>query len=255
MKSSRFAVILAGIALVAASACRAEPLVNDYGTGTLLHPIQRPESITYPDCYYERPCRAAKEHVYIFGVNGLNPLCLGNFNGLLKYFREEGFCNTRFGQLYSSHWFNDEIRAIRQRDPEAKIVVIGFSLGSNYVKCMANRLEKDGTKIDLLVYLVGDFVFNTPSSYPSNVCRVLNVRAKGLVLTGGDLLCHGADIDGAYNYKMSCRHILVPSRKETLELLMGELLRLACVPCAPSEAIVLPPRPVATPTPVNVSPR
>jgi hypothetical protein len=71
---------------------------------------------------------------------------------------------------------------------------------------------------------------NSKRSFPDNVRRVLNVRARGLILTAGDLIANGADIDGARNCKLDVRHILVPSRKETLEILRNELLALACGP-------------------------
>lgn len=230
---SRFAVlVVAGALLGCAPVLRAEPLVTNFGIGTLLHPVEEPEHVPLPSCYQNGPCHCCKERVHVFAINGLNPLCLGNFNGLCTYLRKQGFEHTHFGQLYGSCWFTDEIRHIRSTDPDARIVLIGFSLGANYVKCMANHLNKEGIKVDLLVYLVGDFVFNTPSSHPPNVVRVVNIRAKGLVLTGGDLMCNGADIDGACNHRLSCRHILVPSRRETLALLMEELLTLACEPCA-----------------------
>jgi hypothetical protein len=178
-----------------------------------------------------QPCRCCKEHVYVFAVNGLNPMCSGNFSGLCCYLRKQGFENTYFGQLYSSHGFNDRIREIRAQDPQARIALIGFSYGANYVRHMVNFLAKDGTQVDLLIYLGGDTVLNTPYSYPCNVVRVLNVRARGLVLLGGDLFWNGADIDGARNCFVDCRHILIPSRRETLEVLMEELLTLACFPC------------------------
>lgn len=209
---------------------RAEPLVTKGGVGTLLHPIQEPKSVQLPSCYDQRPCQCRKERVYVFGVNGLNPLCLGNFNGMMGYFRKQGFENSYFGQLYTSHWFADKIREIRRADPEARIALIGFSLGANYVQAIANHLAKDGVKVDLVVYLVGDFVGNSAASRPDNVGRVVNVRAKGIVLAGGDLLCDSSDIEGASNHRIGCRHILAPSRRETLELLTKELLMLACFP-------------------------
>jgi hypothetical protein len=223
-----------------------EPLVTNFGIGTLLHPIQEPEAVAHPGGCDARSGHCCKEHVYIFGVNGLNPLCLGNFNGMLRYFRQQGFTNTYFGQLYTSHGFACEIRRIRQEDPQARVVVIGFSWGANYAKAIANCLNKDGTRIDLLVYLVGDLVWNSPDSKPANVCRVVNIRAKGLVLLGGDLLFNGADIEGARNHMLHCRHILAPSRKETLALLMEELLALACTPGPPAGPALLPPAPAAT---------
>jgi hypothetical protein len=223
-------VLAAVIGLVAAASSRAlEPLATNFGLGTILHPIQEPDAIPYAKQWEKLPSH--KDHVYIFAVNGLNPMCLGNFNGMCEYLRKQGFPNTYFGQLYTSTGFAAKIRDTRYADPDARIVLIGFSAGANYVKSIANTLAKDGVWIDLLVYLVGDTVWNTPASRPENVGRIINIRGKGLILTGGDLLgLNGADIDGARNYRVECRHILAPSRSETLTLLMGELLPLAYRP-------------------------
>jgi hypothetical protein len=197
------------------------------GLGTLLHPLQKPEAISRPG---QVPC-CHKEHVYIFAVNGLDPMCLGNLNGICNYLIEEGFANTYFSKLTTWAPFAQTIRQIRQDDPNARIVVIGFSYGCNCARSLVDRLAEDDTRVDLLVYLAGDMIDNSKRSFPANVCRVLNIRARGFLLSGGDLIVNGADIDGARNCKLDVRHMLLPSRKETLELLMNELLALACGPC------------------------
>lgn len=231
--SALWRVVLAAVTgLVGAAHLHAlEPLATNFGLGTILHPIHEPGSIPYAKEWDKLPCH--KDHVYIFAVNGLNPMCLGNFNGLCTYLRNQGFHNTYFGQLYTSSGFAAKIRDTRHDDPDARIVLIGFSAGANYVRATANSLANDGVWIDLLVYLVGDTVWNTPESRPENVGRILNIRGKGMVLIGGDFLgFNGEDIDGAQNYRIDCRHILAPSRSETLTLLMEELLPLAYRPCA-----------------------
>jgi hypothetical protein len=236
-------LVVAACLAWASGAGAIEPLVATFGLGTMLHPLQEPAVVPVPTWCEGLPCH--KDHVYIFAVNGLNPLCLGNFNGLCRYLRKQGFEKTSFGQLYTSHTFAARIREVRKCDPDARIVLIGFSMGANYVKWIANALAHDCVKVDLLVYLVGDTVPNTPASHPPNVCRVVNVRGKGLILTGGDFLFNGSDIDGARNCRVECRHILAPSRRETLELLMEELLPLAYQPCAASAPAPQPPPPVA----------
>jgi len=219
-------LIIAGVGC--ATSWRPEPVMTHIGIGGLIHPLEPPDHISYPPGCSDR-CR--KDHVYIFAVNGLNPLCLGNFNGMCDYVRDQGFEHTYFGQPYTAFWFPDEIREIRRCDPEAKIVLIGFSWGASSVRSMAHRLDADGVPVDLLIYLVGDTIWNTPYSRPPNVRRIVNVRGEGLILLGG--LCDGADLDCARNEQIHCRHILAPSRKETLELVMEELLALACSPVRP----------------------
>jgi hypothetical protein len=213
-----------------AATWRPEPLVKDLGLGQLIHPLEEPDHIVYPSVCRERPDPCGKDHVYVFAINGLNPLCTGNFNGMCNYLEAQGFRNMYFGQPYTAFWFPAEIREIRARDPQAKIVLIGFSWGANCVRSLAHRLDDDGTPADLLVYLVGDTIWNTAYSRPANVQRIVNIRAQGLILLGGDLLFNGADIDGARNEKLECRHIQAPSRKETLTILMEELLAQSCAP-------------------------
>jgi hypothetical protein len=246
LRSSLILVIL-GTVPASASTVQAQPLAANYGIGTFLHPIEQPQTISYPRWCQDRPFVCRKDHVYIFGVNGLNVLCSGNFNGLLSYLRNEGFTNTHFAQLYTVGWIPDEIRKIRQSDSQARIALIGFSWGANSVRRIANDLNRDGTQVDLLVYLVGDLVRDEPESKPCNVRRILNIRAHGLVLLGGDLFFNGEDMQGARNVTLQCRHILAPSRHETIEAIMEELLELACVPVgatAPAPALAPVPAPV-----------
>jgi hypothetical protein len=224
------ALVILGVGPACTSSGRAQPLVTNFGLGTILHPIEKPQTISYPRCCQGQPFDCCKDHVYIFGVNGLNILCSGNFNGLLSYLRSEGFTNTHFAQLYGTSWIADEIRTIRRSDSQARIVLIGFSWGANSVRSIANDLNRDGTPVDLLVYLVGDLIRDTPESKPCNVRRIVNIRGHGLILLGGDLFFNGEDMDGSRNFTLKCRHILAPSRRETVELLLEELLALACVP-------------------------
>lgn len=223
------AVALAGAGC--ATPWRPEPLVSEFGIGHLIHPVEPPERIPCPPAVANGTAVCQPERVHVFAINGLNPLCLGNFNGMCGYLRERGFVNTHFGQPYTCFWFPDEIREVRARDPRAKIVLVGFSWGANIARSMAHRLGDEGITVDLLVYLVGDTIWNTDYSHPPNVRRIVNVRGRGLVLLGG--LCDGAELDGARNEYIDCRHILAPSRPETIALMMEELLALACTPVRP----------------------
>ncbi|MFO0967243.1 MAG: hypothetical protein U0793_16905 [Gemmataceae bacterium] len=259
MKPRARSVLIIIAALLFVSGCaHAEPLVTKMGIGTFIHPIEEP-ALRYPACYESCECRCCKERVHVFAINGLNPLCLGNFNGLCSFCKKIGFQHTYFGQLYTSYWFGDKIREIRRTDPDARIVLVGFSLGANYVEAVANDLARDGVQVDLLVYLVGDFVRDNSYARPANVRRIVNVRARGLIFSGGDLLFNGADLEGARNVRLDYRHILIPSRRETLELLQEELLTEAWVPTGKAPAatgaasVATPPKTGAVPLTPSVT--
>jgi hypothetical protein len=55
---------------------------------------------------------------------------------------------------------------------------------------------------------------------------LLNVRAKGMLVLGGDLLFNRDDITGARNVRLACCHFGAPSQCETLSLILEELAAL-----------------------------
>jgi hypothetical protein len=203
-----------------------------------------------------------KDHVYIFAIDGFNPCNLGKFNRFCNHLREEGFENTHFYYLHNCWGVCREIRCIHEQDPDAHIVLIGFSAGCCCVRRMTESLAHDGIQVDLLVYLAGDFVQNTPSWHPDNVGRVLNVRARGYIPIGAGLIFNGADLYGARNFRLDIAHILTPSNPNTMALVMEELGALSNVAVAPAPTPAVPTgnqpsRPAASnsnPTPAPVVP-
>jgi pimeloyl-ACP methyl ester carboxylesterase len=189
------------------------------------HPLQKcnPEVV--------KSCEAApsdgKEHVYIFIVNGLDPLQVANLNGMTGYLRRLGFPQTHYEPMLGYRATRRQILAIRQSDPDAKIVLVGYSLGSGVVRRLANDLEKENIAVDRLVYLGGDFIGNTEASRPKNVAKVVNIRGHGSLFSGYDLFWNGAEIDNAQNVRLDRRHFLLPSSGQTMETLASELASLA----------------------------
>jgi hypothetical protein len=212
---------LVGVFALGTSGCQSSasgqtPLLTKYGVGTVVHPVKAPPAVGGP---YQ-----CLSNVHVFGVNGCDPLCVANFNGLCAYLKQQG-CNTHFAQLHSITDMAGQIRKIRATDPNAKVVLMGFSLGCNRICALAHQLKKEDIQIDLLVYLGADTMLSGSKSCPSNVSHVLNVRAHGYILTGGNLL-NGADYPGAHNVKLDTRHLRLPSRPEVTNLVMEELLAL-----------------------------
>ena len=224
--------LLALIAALSASASAQASVV-----GKLLHPIAPacPELVSAARCL--PPC--ARNHVHIIFLNGLDPLRIGNLAGLSDCIRDTGFENVYYGELWDGHRAAREIRRIRCHDADARIVLLGYSFGANLVRCVANRLARDGIRVDTLIYLGGDTVFGSRCT-PENVCHVINVRAWGFVLFAGGLIS-GQDMARADNIHLPwVRHLCMPRQQALHEILLNELIRLALLPpcpCAPGAVL------------------
>jgi hypothetical protein len=182
---------------------------------------------TYPD---------AANHLYVFCINGGDPIGLGNFNGLSQHLKTHGCPNTYYGQLWHTRRFHNQIKEIHASDPQAQIALIGYSFGANRVRTLANDLNSDGIPVELLIYMAGDTISDRDASRPRNVARILNIRAKGLALYGGNLFFEGGELTGARNEFVNTRHMLVPTRAETIEYVTQELAALAAGPAVASTA-------------------
>jgi hypothetical protein len=171
-----------------------------------------------------------RDRVHVFFVNGVDPLCLGNLNSLCAHLQQLGFRNSHFGQLWSTPLCVSKLRRLKREDPGARVVLLGYSAGANAVRWVANRLNKEGVPVDLLVYLGGDLIDDSDRSRPENVGGVLNITGHGLILYGHDLVWKGSDIEKAKNVRLDARHICLPSQRETIDTLARALATLADAP-------------------------
>ena len=163
-----------------------------------------------------------RDRVHVFLVNGVDLLNAGNMTGLRDFIRQLGFVHVHEGQVYDLFAFQDDIRRLHREEPDAHIVLIGFSLGANVVHEIASGIDDNGAKIDLMVYLSGNHVvMPLPRSRPANVGRVLNLLAGGLMEKYGFR-------DYAENIRVAgSRHFTLPTHPLTLEALERELAAVA----------------------------
>jgi hypothetical protein len=186
-----------------------------------LHPIEAPPPQVIERCAVAPP--RTREHVYVYLVNGFDPLYVGNLKGLRDYVKQLGFTHAYCGEMTQMPLLRSEIRKVYRVDPAARFVLAGYSAGANAVRDLAHDLKSDGISVDLLVYIGGDTIRNVPASKPDNVRTLLNINGHGLVLLGYDVCFKGSDIDGAVNHRLDARHMLLPSRPQTAELLAQHL--------------------------------
>jgi pimeloyl-ACP methyl ester carboxylesterase len=247
MTRIRFALLVLALAWIP-SMVHAQPL---RGRGAWFHPLQIPVNGLAEQA--QAIPQEKKDHVHFFLVNGFDPAYSANLNGVAAYCRSIGFSNTTCLQLAGAGKLKRQILTIRAADPDARVILLGFSWGANIVRSLANRWERDGIMIDSMVYLGGDTVSNSPSSRPGNVRRILNITANGFLLSGGNLIFKGADIDGARNHRINVPHLALPSNREAIRLVGEELIAQATLPgnAPPAGATAEPP--ALTPPPPTVT--
>jgi pimeloyl-ACP methyl ester carboxylesterase len=205
-----------------------------------LHPLDPPP-------YYAEACHgmsaAARRHVYIFFVNGIDPVNLGNLTGLRDYVQSLGFSQTYYGQLYHTSWFASELRRIRAQDPEARFVLVGFSQGAAKVHSLAESAAAADVTIDLMVYLSGNNSGPLCEHRPANVERIV-------VMASGDGTGQDATADGTEVYYLTdASHFGTPGHRHTLETLAQELLAISSRVALPGTPPPLPADPETAPTP------
>jgi len=151
-----------------------------FSTGCLhwCHPVEKPALEAVAPCQ-ELP-KEARKHVYVFFINGMDPLCFANLGGLHDYVRCLGFPRTYYGQCYHAWHFAHEIRRIHEEDPAARFAIVGFDCGANAAFSVAQAAGKADIPIDLLVYLGGCMLDRGPESRPANVLQLVNVGSSGI---------------------------------------------------------------------------
>jgi pimeloyl-ACP methyl ester carboxylesterase len=163
------------------------------------------------------PCR---NHVHIFLIHGLDPLDFANLSGLTTYIQELGYTKTYYGQLYHLWEFKNTMRRIHKQEPQARFVLVGFSLGAIMARELANAVKADGIGIDLLLYVGGFTLANSPRTQPKNVARLVSILTEGCTWD--------ARLDRADNLRYTdVWHFGTATHPHTRELLSRELAAAA----------------------------
>jgi hypothetical protein len=214
------AALCRGLAPRAMHLCLAALLLGGTpGCLSFVHSIDPPTHETAAACEsLPQPCR---NHVYVFLIHGMDPLDFANLSGVAHYIESLGFPKTYYGQMYHLWTFKKEVRRINKEDPCAHFVLIGFSFGANLVRELANSVKDDGVHIDLLVYLGGNTLENTPPNRPDHVDHIVNILATGCIW-------NGTTLDRADNiHYNNVWHFGSPTHPQTLQMLARELAIVA----------------------------
>lgn len=162
-------------------------------------------------------CVDPRSQVHVFVINGFDPFHYADVPGLADYIRGLGYEHVHYSELITAASLEEQIEQTKLRNPNARIVLIGYSFGANAARNLTHNLGEQGIPVDLLVYLNGNTLRNTPYDRPANAKRVVNVLAWGVLLDG-------AQLDNAENIEIpDAWHFNTPKHPVTLDLIQREL--------------------------------
>jgi pimeloyl-ACP methyl ester carboxylesterase len=167
-------------------------------------------------------------------VNGITilPHIYGSLNGISDYIEELGLKRPRVATHYWRWCFQKEMRRIYQRDPEARFVLIGYSMGGGVVQEIARTMAAEGIPIALVVFIDAHGICSDLDHRPGNVVRTVNINSQSPIL-------HGRVLADAENYQVNTfRHLAAPKNVECLETLARELIGVASGSVPPSHTPV-----------------
>jgi hypothetical protein len=194
------------------------PLVCLGRPGRFVHPLDLPpkEQVVLG----EKIPAPSRNHVHIFLMHGLDPLDVANLYGLTEYIQQLGYIKTHCGQLYHFWSFKNEMCRLHKEEPQTRFVVIGFSFGAEAACHLVDAVKKDGIVVDLLIYLGGYTLGNTPRAQPENASRIVNILTAGCPWDG-----NMARADNIQFYDVW--HFGPPTHAQTRKLLARELAVVA----------------------------
>lgn len=103
-----------------------------------------------PEC--ELPvCQRAG--VYVFAMSSLNPISVVALDGLREQLNRQGYAKVATGQTIHAGWMHREMRRIRDVEPEAQFIVIGFESAGPVAVRLAERAASEGLAVGAAVVI------------------------------------------------------------------------------------------------------
>lgn len=164
------------------------------------------------------PVSSNQSHVYIFFIHGLDPCDHANLRGVEQTCRDLGYTNTTYLTLQQGSEAVSHVICTKAKDPQARIVIYGYSAGADVARRVANKLhDREGIDVDLLFYVSGIILIDTKSARPEYVGKIIHI------LDGGKII-PGMKLSGADNYRFTdIWHFDTPMDPRTLAILEEEL--------------------------------
>ncbi len=191
------------------------------GCLTFLHPLPEPPCEVCEQ--FESIHEDSRAGVYVFMVNGNDPLCCANLKGVRDFLSRLGFVKCYCGEICHEGWMAEELVCIHRDHPESRFVVVGFEYGADSARRIVQAGLDKGATIDMLLYLEPKGTFFNLSASDPGIHRTV-------VVQNDRWLTKCAPVDDSEVITVSTRNRYgMPTHPAVLELLTAELSHLAAM--------------------------
>ncbi len=176
-------------------------------------------------CAHQYVSAACYAPVYVIIIDSpVDPLRIGRLNQLAGVIRSAGFSNVEFFHPWvkgRSHHLTNRVLEIRRRCPEARVVLIGWSMGTIWAGHAARSLASQGVSIDSFINMDSKLYGPTSSGgYPANIHRTLLLYRKIANVPDG--------VPRSYVVRVNeLMHLRVPSNTKAQNAILNELRYVA----------------------------
>lgn len=94
-----------------------------------------------------------RNQIHVFAMSGLNPISIMALDGLAEELHRQGFAKVATGQTIHFGWMAREMRRIRDVEPDAQFVIVGFESAGPIAVRLAERLSREGLPINGVVVI------------------------------------------------------------------------------------------------------
>jgi hypothetical protein len=188
------------------------------------------------------PCRGK---VYVFMMAGLDPLDFDRVWDVRTALIHSGFTKVYTGQFYHERFFAEEMRRISRQEPDAQLVVVGFSTGADFAASLVELVGRDGIPITLLASVDPYWWSSAPTRRPANVQQTMLVHGEPLLFGGRGGAGMDVQIPETFPANITAHPLTVENLARTLASIAGGLPRPQLASSPPVIDATPTPRPVA----------
>ncbi|HEY1375553.1 MAG TPA: hypothetical protein VGF55_02105 [Gemmataceae bacterium] len=222
--------VLGALALACGAGCMSFP-----------KPIDLP-----PECTAECadvPC-ACRGKVYVFLMSGLDPFDLDRVADFRAALIRAGFNRVYNGQAFHDSYFAREMHRLALEEPDARFVLVGFSLGADYAVSLAESVAHYNIPITLLASVDPYWWSAAPTERPTNVQQVMQIHGQPLLFANRASAGMDVEIPESFPTNITAHPLTVEHLARTLASIAGTLPRPELPPAAPVPDDSPTPRPI-----------